>query len=61
MERIKYTVSVNARLVMLYTDRNLDAWKPTMSAWDRKYAAERNARISQLEALQAAGKGHDPS
>lgn len=61
MERSKYTVSVNARLSMLYTDRNLDLWKPTMSPWDRKYAADRNARITQLEALQAAGKGHEPS
>jgi len=61
MERKQYTVSVNARLVMLYTDRNLDAWKTTMSAWDRRYAADRNARIAQLEALQAAGKGHEPS
>jgi hypothetical protein len=61
MDRSKYTVSVNARLVMLYTDRNLDAWKPTMSAWDRKYAADRNAQIARLEALQAAGKGHEPS
>jgi hypothetical protein len=36
MDVRKYTVSVNARLMMLYA-------------------------IARLEALQAAGKGHEPS
>ena len=61
IERSKYTVSVNARLVMLYVERNEAAWAPTKSAYDRKVDAARINDIARLEALQAAGKGHEPS
>lgn len=61
MERPRLTVSVNARLAMLYVDRNQAVWAPTKSAFDRRVDADRNAQIARLEALQAAGKGHEPS
>ncbi len=57
----KYQVSVNARLAMLYVERNQSTWAPTKSAYDRKVDAERAVAIARLEALQAAGKGHEPS
>lgn len=61
MERSKYQVSVNARLAMLYVERNQAVWAPTKSAFDRKVDADRRQAIARLEALQAAGKGNEPS
>ncbi len=61
IDRSKYVITVNARLVMLYVERNEAAWAPTKSAYDRKVDADRINSIARLEALQAAGKGHEPS
>jgi hypothetical protein len=61
MERSPYVITVNARLAMLYVDRNQATWAPTKSAFDRKVDAERRNQIARLEALQAAGKGNEPS
>ncbi len=61
MERKRYMVTVNARLAMLYVDRGHAAWAPTKSAFDRKVDEQRRQDIARLEALQAAGKGHEAS